>query len=107
MSIFAFVSDDSAKTSFQVNKLRPFETSMRYINTILKQKANTLRRVKFVFRHGSMFKSCGSSSKGAQDLQCVIRLINAIRTFTMNGTKKKKNSSQVNLLKYNRPYHSF
>ena len=48
-----------------------------------------------------MLKSCGSSSKGAQDLQCVIRLINAIRTFTMNGTKKKKkNSFQVNLLKY-------
>ena len=39
-----------------------------------------------------MLKSCGSSSKGAQDLQCVIRLINAIRTFTMNGTRKKKNS---------------
>ena len=64
-------------------------------------------RVKFVFRHGSMLKSCGSSSRGAQDLQCVIRLINAIRTFTMNGTKKKKDSFQVNLLKYNRPYHGF
>ena len=44
---------------------------MRYFNTILKQKANIFRRVKFVFRHGSTLKSCESSSKDAQDLQCV------------------------------------
>ena len=60
---------------------------MQYFNTILKQKAIIFRRVKFVFRHGSTRKSCGSSSKGAQYLQCVIRLINVIRTFTQSRTQ--------------------
>ena len=42
---------------------------MRHFNTILKQKAKLFRIVNFIFLHGT--SPCGSSSKDAQDLQCV------------------------------------
>ena len=76
---FIFLKIKPKLTEMKVNKSRAFETSMRYFNTILKQKV--WRRVKFFFRHAQkMRKICN-----------VLRLINAKRTFarTYKGTKDR------------------
>ena len=68
----------------KVNKSRAFETSMRYFNTILKQKV--WRSVKFSF---AMAPLRADQAQKMRKICNVLRLINAKGTFarTYKGTK--------------------